>query len=102
LAVSVTDVDKGSTQGNTNFSVGKVTFDSSYPTNGEALVPADCRLTRIDYMIIAPSAGYVFEYVVSTNKVKAYWSGTAGAVMAEVTNATDLSAVSAYFIAFGK
>lgn len=78
---------------------GTLAFDNAYPTNGEALNLAQIGLTSVVSMNIAPTAGYVFEYVVSTGKVKAYWvpTGTnaAAAALGEVAANTDLSALTA-------
>lgn len=72
-----------------------LTFDSSYPTGGEAIVIDDLGLSVVDICLVAPSAGYVAEYVASTGKVIVYWVDTTtdGAAMAEVASTTDLSAL---------
>lgn len=73
-----------------------VTFDSSYPTDGEAfdaLAKAALGLTEI--FAVVPCGGAInVRYVKSAGKLKAFWVDTTtdGAVMAEVVNTTDLSA----------
>ncbi len=81
--------------GNKRANFVDVDFDASYPTGGEALTPGDFGLTVIEMMIIAPNAGYVFEYDVANEKLKAFWVDTTvdGAALAEVANTTDLSGV---------
>jgi len=64
-----------------------ITFDSSYATGGEAFVPDDVGLSVIDFADIAATGGRTFSYSASTGKILAYAGST------EVTNATDLSAV---------
>jgi len=79
----------------------------TYATNGVAVTPKNLELIRIDDLHIAPSAGYVFEYLPATGLVKAYQQTDPAAVggadipLPEVTNAVDLSAVAARFRAEG-
>lgn len=56
---------------NARLRTAKVTFDSSYNTGGEALLPADLGLDEIYTLIAAPANGYVFEYDNANNKLKA-------------------------------
>ena len=49
----------------------KVTFDASYPTGGESLTPANLGLTTIQTLDIYPSAGYLFDYDATNQKLKA-------------------------------
>jgi len=83
---------------------GSIAFDSSYPTGGESLDLTPYFATQVHLVLIEPQAGYVFAYDYTNKKVMAYWTGaTTAAVLAEITNATNLSALSAvHFIAFGK
>lgn len=69
-------------------------FDDAYPTGGEAVAPGDVGLTRIDDALIAPTAGFVFQWDRANLKVKAYWvdTSTDGAAMAEVVDTTDINA----------
>lgn len=79
----------------------KITFDSSYPTGGETL---DLRpfFSSLLMVIFEPvGANYKFVYNYSTRKVIAYIEDGTSGVHAEVSNTTDLSAVSTSFIAFG-
>lgn len=71
-------------------------FDSSYPTGGESLTPNSVGLSEVKMAVIAPKAGYVFEYDYDNDKIKAYVGdndAVADGAMAEVANATDLSGV---------
>jgi len=62
-----------------------------YATNGIAVTPAQVGLGAIDSLVIDPAGGYVFEYVASTGKVKAYISAgvtPAGTVAVPVVTVT--------------
>ena len=49
-----------------------VTFDDSYPTNGEALTAQQFGLTVLDFVLPSPAAGYIFEFDHSNKKLKAF------------------------------
>ena len=49
-----------------------VAFDSSYPTGGESLTPANLGLLRIDNLAIEPVGGYRFEWDKTNNKIKVF------------------------------
>lgn len=52
------------------------TFDSSYPTGGEALTPAALGLSRVEYALIVESPdGYDFLYDRANEKLLAYQPG---------------------------
>lgn len=77
-----------------------VTFDSSYPTGGEVIAPADfgpaVDATQILYIGPAVNAGYVIEHVPSTGKLKAYradYDAVGDGPLAEVPNTTNLASV---------
>ncbi len=84
---------------------GSLAFDSSYPTGGESVDLSNI-FSDIHLVLIEPKAGYVFEYDYTNKKVKAYWAdydGAADAVLIEVTDTTDLSALTdVRFMAIGK
>lgn len=74
----------------------------TYATAGVAVTPAQFGLGQIDQLIINPAGGYVFEYVPSTGKVLAYWTGAAtSAVLAEVDTSTNLAGVTFTCLAEG-
>ena len=76
--------------------VAAVTFDNSYPTGGEPLVPSDLGLSSIDYLNANSDGSNAFVYDKTNNKLKAYT-----AAGAEVANATNLSAVVIRIFAIG-
>lgn len=84
---------------------GTVTFDSSYPTGGEAVTLAQLGLTRLDWLSVDTTDGYVPAWDGSTTapKIKLYWVDTTtdGAPLAEVASTTDASAVVVRFHAVG-
>jgi len=51
-----------------------------YATNGVAVTAAQLGLGEIDDLIIEPAGGYVFEYVKTTGKVKAYNATATGTI----------------------
>lgn len=81
--------------------VTEVTFDSSYPTGGEPLTAADLGLTKVDFAIATlktAGTGSVTQvwYDIANSKLMAF------AAAAQIANTTDLSAVTAQVVAFGK
>lgn len=92
--------------GNGFMTVRNFSFDSSYPTGGESLTYAELGFSKApDWVEVVPKAGFVFEYDIANQKLKAYWVDTTvdGAAMAEVVNATNLSAVTNVVVkAFGR
>lgn len=81
--------------------VGKITFDSSYPTGGEALTASDFGLQVLEDLIINPTLGYVFHWDKTNAKVIAYRSAGSAAALAEVPDTTNLSTVGARAFAIG-
>lgn len=87
--------------------VVELTFDSSYPTGGEALTPAMVNGFEgdIDWLIcIGDSGGYVFDWDNTNGKIKAYWAdydAVADGALVEVADTTDLSGVSPRFLVCG-
>ena len=48
--------------GNAYGQISEITFDDSYPTGGEALLPSGLALNVIEFAEIESAGGYVFEY----------------------------------------
>lgn len=74
-------------------SFGTITFDSSYPTGGEAFTPADFGLSRLDFLYVSGATGYVATWDGSTSapKVLLYRQTAATGALVEVPNATNLT-----------
>ncbi len=84
--------------GNKRLISGKITMSNSYATGGDTLnLEAALGLNSIDTVVISPYNGYGLQADLTNNKIKAYASaGT------EVTATTDLSGISANFVAIGR
>ena len=86
---------------------GTGNLGNPYASGGIAVSASQVGLGVIDELIVMPAAGYVFEYVPSTGKVKAYDqtdpanAGGADIALAEV-GAVDLSGVTFRFVAIGR
>lgn len=84
--------------GSGEIKIGKVTFDASYPTGGYSFtVPL-----RYPYMVIASGGGYIYEWDRTNKKLKVLYfdyDAAADGAAVEVPNGTDLSGVTADFIA---
>ena len=63
--------------GNRRQTMGTGNLGTLYAAGGIAVSPTQVGLGAIDSLAIQPAGGYVFEYVPSTGKVKAYLSGLA-------------------------
>lgn len=99
MALSITRQDLF---GNTRVVFATFTFDSSYPTGGEACDPG---LGTVNIAISDPSvSGYVFQYDYANRKLKAFYADyDAGAdgPLIEVANGVNLSAVSVRLLFIG-
>lgn len=79
----------------------------TYATNGIAVSAGQVGLGGIQSLVIDPAGGYVFEYVASTGKVKAYDqtdpadTGGADIALAEVATSTSLAAITFNWRAIG-
>lgn len=56
---------------------GKVSFDSSYPTNGEAVAKNILGLRQVDQILLPTSNGFVFAFDIVNKKIKVFQSGAA-------------------------
>ena len=82
MAISITDATDsssnvlqgkfGSNTGNLKYKAIEITFDSSYPTGGEALTAGMIGFDDIINIIIEPSDGISFGYDYTNEKIKAY------------------------------
>lgn len=66
--------------GDARLHVGTIDFDSSYPTGGESLTPANVGLVKIDSIDFDPTSGYNFVYDHSAQKVLAYVATPGGTI----------------------
>lgn len=73
---------------------GTISFDSSYPTDGESFTLSQLGFgSQLYHLNVSPKSGYVFEVDYTNKKLKAYIVGSTSSVLSEVANTTDLSAL---------
>lgn len=105
MAATVSITTGPEVPGNRRLVTGTVTFDSSYPTGGEAISLGALGFTRLDFLATSTTDGYVPAWDGSTTapKIKMFWVDTTtdGAPMVEVTATTNLSTAVVRFLAFG-
>jgi hypothetical protein len=105
MAATVSILTGPEVPGNRKFVTATVTFDSSYPTGGEAISLVSLGLDRLDFLWAVTTDGYVPAWDGSTTapKVELFWVDTTtdGAALAEVTSTTNVSTVVARIFAFG-
>ena len=105
MAASVSVTWGPEVPGNRKQVLGTVTFDSSYPTGGEAVSLADLGLSRLDWLSVSTTDGYVpaWDGSASAPKIKMFWVDTTtdGAPLVEVTATEDLSTAVVRFHAIG-
>jgi len=87
---------KQEVSGSSRIKTYDVTFDSSYATGGEALAPGDVGLSVIRSVTASSVGGRSFPYDRTNQKLQAYGGTT------EVSNATDLSAVTTRVVLTGR
>lgn len=109
MALTVEQLGRTNVSGNRHTVALKITFDSSYPTGGEAL-DLTAYVANIEGVSVEESGGYVFQYDRSNKKLKAYnvaasdqtpTADITAAALAEVTAATNLSSVVTYLTVTG-
>jgi hypothetical protein len=89
--------------------LARVTFDSSYPSNGEAVTAADFGLSSIDVIISIGASfatgggdtGRVLAYDRTAGKLIVGQAGTADSPLNDSDNADDLSALTFDVIVIG-
>ena len=84
-----------------------ITLDSSYPTGGYAVTGTSlglpCGLIDTIDCNTSPDSGYDVRYNYTTGNIQAFATGaSSGAALAEVTNATNLSTVTATAVVHGR
>ena len=95
--------DVAGVPGNNKYVIKRIQFDSSYATGGEALTATTLGLESLHMIIIeVEDAGYVAQYDYAGAKVALYEAGGDDAALDEVANTTNVSAVYARGLAFGR
>lgn len=104
MALSFSEVVK-TTLGHKRLVVTKATFDSSYPTGGEALAAADIGLQEINAIFAElGDTGYVIRHDKTNGKLMAYYGDNNNASdgpLIEVPNATNLSTLDVHLLVIG-
>ena len=121
MAVTFTE-KKRAKLGNAYAVSADITFDSSYPTGGEALAASAFGLNNIDIMLCETASGYMFQYDYANAKLKAFYpraaltgslvvadtaatltgdTDVAAAAGAEVTSTADLHTITTRVMAIG-
>jgi len=111
LTVTLTDM---TVVGNKRLHTFKLAFDTSYPTGGESLTAADLGLSSLDFILVEPASGCLFEYDHTNSKLIATYTSAShthtentaatytqnattaastAAAGSEVPNTTDLSSL---------
>jgi len=70
-AITVT-ISKSQKIGNESVRDFSILFDSSYPTNGEALAASTLQLASVRNLICQPTNGYLLQYDYTNSKIKVY------------------------------
>jgi hypothetical protein len=86
MSLTITNVDE-TIMGNKKVVRADIQFDASYPAAGEPLAPGDLGMGSFDLVLVAPSGGLMFEFIHSTDKVKA-WFPTGGAATTTLADPT--------------
>ena len=100
MALTVEQLGRTNVTGNRLTVALKVTFDDSYPTNGEAL-DLTAYVSNIETVHVEVSGGFVFQYDRTNKKLKVFEAGADGDALDEVDNATNLSSVVTYVTVTG-
>ena len=89
--------------GNNKYVIKTCTFDSSYATGGEALTATTLGLESIHFVALSmENSGYVTQYDYTNSKIALYEAGADGAILDEVANTTNVSAVVVRVLVFGR
>jgi hypothetical protein len=81
---------------------GTINLGAAYTTNGVVVTPQLFGLTQLVHVDLTQAAGRVYEFDKANLKIKAYRNAAGAGDLAEVANATDLSAANVRFMAYGK
>jgi hypothetical protein len=80
---------------------GVLTMSNSYATGGDSITAAQLGIGQIVKMAVFDAPGYLMRYNSASGTVQAYQQSAATGALTEVPNTTNLSAVTADFIAWG-
>lgn len=103
MALSVT-IDDRDVWGSHQVRWGRITFDSSYPTGGEAIAAADFQLAELKNVVVhsADVATYRPVWDQSASKILLYIEDGTSGIEAQAANTSDQSAVTIEYQVIGK
>ncbi|HEY8776318.1 MAG TPA: hypothetical protein VIM33_07545 [Gaiellaceae bacterium] len=82
---------------------GSFNLGTSYTTGGVPIGKSDMGFAVVlEHIELSQAGGRTYEFDKTNSKIKAYRNAAGAGDLAEVANATDLSAVSIRFMAIGK
>ena len=103
IAVPGNASDMAGVPGNNKYVIKTATFDSSYATGVETLRATTLGLESIHFIALSmENSGYVAQYDYTNSKIVLYEAGADGAILDEVANTTNVSAVVVRVLAFGR
>ena len=85
--------DVAGVPGNNKYVIKTATFDASYDTGGEELTATT---------LSVENSGYVAQYDYTNSKIVLYEAGADAAILDEVADTTNVSAVVVRVLAFGR
>tara|TARA_R100000084_G_scaffold105454_1_gene62892 strand:- start:92 stop:415 length:324 start_codon:yes stop_codon:yes gene_type:complete len=98
-----TSRDVQGVMGDIRYTIKDITFDDSYPSNGEAITAADFGLEEIFIVLISQkSDGYVTQFDYSNSKFEIYEAGADGAALDELGNTADASGIAIRCLILGR
>jgi len=74
----------------------------NYATGGHTFTPDMVGMNVFHFVSIPPVSGYVPIYDWTNQKIMMYWSNSSATVLAQITNATDLTGVTFYATVIGR
>lgn len=103
MALTVTKTRSG-VIGDLRYFAGSVTFDSSYPTGGEAIAKSDFGFSgAILHVVVNPAddAGFEVKWNPATSKLLVFDEDDTSGISAEAANSSDQSGVTTQLFVLG-
>src|SRR5579872_5897776 len=101
MAASIKPTDGGPTN-NLRWRTFDITLDNSYPTGGYSITPSLLGFSQVRAVIVnSHTGGYVYEYDIVNQKLKAYRQTAATGALVEVPNTTSLTGIIVHIFVIG-
>ena len=95
--------DVAGVPGNNKYVIKTATFDASYATGGEELTATTLGFESLHIVLLSvENSGYVAQYDYTNSKIALYEAGADAAILDEVADTTNVSAVVVRVLAFGR